>query len=321
MDSVVIFRKDMAIKEAEKKMAEEKALAEQLILKLADTSKQAQYIELKRENELFLQEIREKTAKLDQLSAEYKRSEAQVGSNSQKQKAVSLYQKLTAVKEKRAELELVIQKTELESGPQERNRLLEQVKTDNLETSGMERKIAEVEASTKTVKEQLALIGGEMDQANEEKQLKYEELMKKDQEMQEFLDSFEVKREEIRNVSRETEGAIVLALARIQALGKKDMSNLPTKQDFKELSTDLVVKQTDLRNADSTTEALTRGSSPFFSYNYYRTRSAIRRFGKSRTTRIETQCGTRDPGGEDGGHEDGSISSWKYPKCQGKSSI
>lgn len=108
-----------------------------------------------------------------------------------------------------------MKKSELESGPQERNRLLEQVKNDNLETGGMDRKISEMEAAIKSLKELIG-ISEEVDPDLVEKQGKYDELVKKDGEMQEFLDVFEERRVEMERQSLAAEVEITEILAKIQ---------------------------------------------------------------------------------------------------------
>ncbi|KAJ3336640.1 Intraflagellar transport protein 74, partial [Kappamyces sp. JEL0680] len=256
LDAMFLQRqqREASIQELERQIQDEKKQAEQLILQL-DAARQEQFHGLKKENEDHLRQIDLKTKELEAIQAQYTALQDKVSRDPQKQKAMALYQRLTAVKEKRAELELALQKAELESGPQERARLLEQVKNDNLETSGMERRIADMEGEIKNLREQLAAIGGEMDAAQADKQAKFDELVKKDEEMQQFLDAFEGKKLELSNASLQAEGEITEALQRIQTLSRKDLDNMPSKQDFVELNTDLKVKQTDLKNSDSTTEA------------------------------------------------------------------
>jgi intraflagellar transport protein 74 len=80
-----------------------------------------------------------------------------------KQRALQYFRKLSEAREKKNELELFIETAKGESGPQEKARLLEQVKNDNLETSAMERKIAELEDKIRTLKDQLGVLTGDLD--------------------------------------------------------------------------------------------------------------------------------------------------------------
>ena len=199
----------------ELKVQEEQAKSEKLILNL-DAAKQEQFATLKNENQGYLATIADMHQSVDQMTMQYNQLQDKVGHDPLKEKAISLYQRLTQVKEKRAELELSIEKAQLESGPQERARLLEQVKNDNLETSGMERKISEIQAQIKLLKEQIATAGGELDAAAAEKQAKFDELVKKDAEMQEFLNSFDAKKAEISEQSFHAEQQIVELLQKIE---------------------------------------------------------------------------------------------------------
>jgi intraflagellar transport protein 74 len=203
------------MKGIEVKIEEEKAKSEKLILTL-DAAKQEQFVSLKKENQEYLLKITSMHDEINQMNKQYEQLQHQVGHDSLKQKAITVYQRLTQVKEKRAELELSIEKAQLESGPQERARLLEQVKNDNLETSGMERKISEIQSQLKTIKEKIAVTGGELDAAEAEKQAKFEELIKKDAEMQEFLDIFDTKKDEIREQTLASEQFIVGLLQKIE---------------------------------------------------------------------------------------------------------
>ena len=210
-----LFRKEAEMKGIEVKIEEEKAKSEKLILTL-DAAKQEQFVSLKKENQEYLLKKTSMHDEINQMNKQYEQLQHQVGHDSLKQKAITVYQRLTQVKEKRAELELSIEKAQLESGPQERARLLEQVKNDNLETSGMERKISEIQSQLKSIKEQIAVTGGELDAAEAEKQAKFEELIKKDTEMQEFLDIFDTKKDEIREQTLASEEFIVGLLQKIE---------------------------------------------------------------------------------------------------------
>jgi intraflagellar transport protein 74 len=79
-----------------------------------------------------------------------------------KTSALELFKKLFEAKEKQTELELALNSLRQESGPQEKQRLLEQVKNDNLETSGMERKITELETEIKQMKDAIAANNSEI---------------------------------------------------------------------------------------------------------------------------------------------------------------
>jgi intraflagellar transport protein 74 len=80
--------------------------------------------------------------------------------DSLKEKAILIYERLNESKIKFNDLESQVQGISNETAPQEKARLLEQVKQDNLETSGMERKITELNDEMKNINETLSQIQG-----------------------------------------------------------------------------------------------------------------------------------------------------------------
>ncbi|KAI8895418.1 hypothetical protein BC833DRAFT_601295 [Globomyces pollinis-pini] len=259
LDDIFLQRqqRESAIRDVEKQIQEEEKRAEDQIEAL-DAGRRKQYHVLKGENNEYLASIQAQQMELEKIETKAKMLQDEVGKDVIKQKAMSLYQRLSEVRDKKRDLEASLQSSELESGPQERARLLEQVKNDNLETSGMERRTLEIEEQIRSIKEQLLHTDTTVDPQQAEKLAKYEELLKKDEEMQQFLDTFEEKKTEKISLNEATEKEIVKILGRIQILSKHDLSVLPSKQEFKDLNTDLTIKETEMRNAETTTEALTQ---------------------------------------------------------------
>ena len=239
---------------------------------------------MKQENEAYLLKMQQFQSELDLLSKEYAILQQQVSHDLVKQKAASLYEKLAKAKEKKAEFELAIQKSELESGPQERNRLLEQVKNDNLETSAMERKIADYEVKIAQLTKDTSL-DTESDPAQVEKQAKFDELVQREKEMQEFMDSFPLTKNEISEQILSTETEITDLLTKIQNLSLRNSSAMPSKESFKDVSNTLSLKNTDLRNSENTVDALAQGTKLINN----RKTSTSSRLGKSRAAGKKTR--------------------------------
>ena len=78
-----------------------------------------------------------------------------------KQKAVLIHERLNESKSKRAELESSLGSNSVESASQEKARLLGKVKEDNVEISGMEKRIKELEEACQKIKDQMAQIDSE----------------------------------------------------------------------------------------------------------------------------------------------------------------
>lgn len=107
-----------------------------------------------------------------------------------------IQERLNESKAKRLDLESALSLSSTESASQEKARLLERVKEDNAEISGMERKINELEESMSKMKEKISQIDVDLESGSSEKNAKYEELLKRDKEMTAFLDKFEDKKTE-----------------------------------------------------------------------------------------------------------------------------
>lgn len=72
-----------------------------------------------------------------------------------------LYERLNEGRAKNQDLQGMLKSVADESAPQEKARLLDQVKQDNLETSGMERKITELKDEIQTIGEGMSQLEGE----------------------------------------------------------------------------------------------------------------------------------------------------------------
>ena len=83
--------------------------------------------------------------------------------NPLKQKAVLIHERLNEAKSKRKELEAALGGDSDESAAQEKARLLVKVKEDNVEISGMEKRIKELEEASQKIKDQISLLDSEME--------------------------------------------------------------------------------------------------------------------------------------------------------------
>lgn len=84
-------------------------------------------------------------------------------SNPLKQKAVLIHERLNEAKSKKVELESSIGSNSEESASQEKARLLAKVKEDNVEISGMEKRIKELEETCQKVKDQMLQLDSEIE--------------------------------------------------------------------------------------------------------------------------------------------------------------
>lgn len=247
--------KENLLRENERQIEEERRRAEEQFKDL-DQQKRTKYFELKEQNSNFVFEISKKQADLDTLQKNLHVLQFELKADPMKEKAFSLHEKLFELKSKKRELEDSLKSMEADGGPQEKARLLDQVKEDNQETSAMERKLVELEETRKKVKEELSNIEMEMDSNQGEKNAKYEELLKRDKEMQLFIDNFEDKKQIALEKNRATQKNIVNMLTKIKGLTRNENAPLASAENMRELESDLKFKEKEMKNSENTAEAL-----------------------------------------------------------------
>jgi intraflagellar transport protein 74 len=121
-----------------------------------------------------------------------------------KKKAAEMEEELLEAEEKRDAL--LREAHSQETPEEERERLLAQVKIDNLEITTLERQIAEISDQIKKAQEEIQTMDQEIEETDSDRQQKFRELRKREQEMDEFMQNFE------ENKNKECE-----ALSRIEA--------------------------------------------------------------------------------------------------------
>ncbi|KAJ3412205.1 Intraflagellar transport protein 74 [Chytridiales sp. JEL 0842] len=246
-------QKENLVRDVEKAIELERKKAEAQINDL-DPERRAAYFEIKEENNKYLVDIQNRQVELDELQAKIATLQQSLRFDKAKQTSLTIHQKLSELRSKKTELEDSLRALENENGPNEKNRLLEQVKEDNQETSAMERKILELEEQVQRQKEQLSNIEMDLDTNQGERNSKYEELVKRDKEMQNFLETFEDRKRDSLERNIETEKQIVALLDQIKNLAKHEA--MPSQNEHRELQGDLRFKEREMKNSENTMEAV-----------------------------------------------------------------
>ncbi|ORX78597.1 hypothetical protein BCR32DRAFT_294935 [Anaeromyces robustus] len=246
-------QKENQIRDIEKKIEEERRQAEEQLKKL-DAEKLNQYYAFKEKNSQYITEIQQKEQIINELTDKEKTLRENLQKNPIKLRAYENFMKINELKEKKEQLEEDISSIESKNGPEERERLLKKVKEDNVEISGMERKITDLEEQIFKCKERLSQLDMDIDPHQGEKNSKYEELLKRDKDMQAFIDSFDYKKNEIVEKSTQLQTQIVESLEKLSSLSKKDMPSYPG--GLKELKEDLQFKEKEMKNSENTADAL-----------------------------------------------------------------
>ncbi len=218
-----------------------------------DNQTKESFFKVKQENAAYIAEIAtlQKTIQLQEsaiLDLENK-----ISKNPTKTKIAGIYEKIAIANEKKTELEEELKGFEKESAADEKARLLEQVRRENVEISSMERKIAELEEQIK--KSEAVSSASELEDSPD-KQEKYNDLIRKDKEIQEYLDTFDQKRHEVLTYSQTLENQIQQRLFKIKSDSLKLSADLPSTQGYQGLKDDLNYKERVVENSTNTIEAL-----------------------------------------------------------------
>jgi intraflagellar transport protein 74 len=154
-------QREQLIRDIELQVSAEQSKQEEQINGL-DSQRKEQYMQLKVTNSQYIQKVQLQEQKIEDLQRQWMKLEKELEKNSFHRRALDLFQRLIEARQRHSELQSFLSQNS-ESGPQERERLLQQVKNDNLETSGMERRIAEMEEQIRVLKDQIAMHNLEQD--------------------------------------------------------------------------------------------------------------------------------------------------------------
>lgn len=148
---------------------------------------------------------------------------------------------------------------EKKGSPEElREALLQQVKTDNQEIASMERRITEIQSQITAVQDELDeeedADNEREDPAHEEKRLKYIELLKREGDMQTFLDTFEDNKQlEIEQSEKAQQNIVALLEHTSRNLARG--GQLPSQSEHDHLKEDLAFKAREMEKSQLTAES------------------------------------------------------------------
>lgn len=246
------------IKKTETAIESEKGATSRLVEEMP-AAQRAIYIKKDEEKKRYANDIVEKQAQLDRIGEEISHLEGELSRDPLKREAVILAEEIHLLELKRAGI--VADLSKLKGTPEEqRNALLEQVKADNSAIANIERRITEVQNEIVTVEARLGEEQEEPDVDRDEKRAKYLELLKRDEEMQQFLDGFDNERAKEVQITEKLEGHIVALLERIsQTLARG--TQLPSVEEHQSMKDDLAFKSKEMERAQSTSESLSERKS------------------------------------------------------------
>ncbi|XP_031556313.1 intraflagellar transport protein 74 homolog [Actinia tenebrosa] len=246
--------KENQIKQLEIELDQEHRMAESLVEDMPPDQK-AKYAQLKNINKSLQSELEHKQQDLDSLNLKITSLEEEVSSSPVKQEAVSLYEKLNEMEEKKRSLLEEMEKENKGSPAEEKERLLKQVKEDNQEIASMDRRIGELREKIESLNTEIQQLDMDLEEHQGERNLKYKELKKREETMQEFLDTFEENKANEMSRKKELEGGIV-ALLEKTSRGMVRTKHLPTAGELKQMQEDLSFKENEMHKSQATASSL-----------------------------------------------------------------
>ncbi|NWU39773.1 IFT74 protein, partial [Hylia prasina] len=258
-----IFRKRQAteklIQAIEEDIQHEKVVADN-IMKCMTQEDQAKYMEMKAVNEKLCQELVVQQQELDALNVKEESLRAEIAHSEVKQKAVELYVKLHELKERRDQM--IAEDKNMESPQEERERLLKQVGTENVvkddsqKIASMERQLAEVKEKIEHLKV-IQRLDMDLESHRAEENGKYKELKKREEIMDNFLETFEdVKKEKLERKAQIEANIVALLEHSSRNLNYMKQISSVTNQELKIMQEDLTFKSNEMQKSQSTAKNL-----------------------------------------------------------------
>jgi len=243
--------KEAEIKNLESETNKYQKQAEEKLKSLSNEQRLA-YAQLQDDHSRLLADVEQKQALYDNLCRQVAAGEQALKSEPLKQRLNVLEEQWLKLEERKRELEAETNKPVL-SEAEQREQLLEQVKQDNKDIAIYERNIAEVEKRIKDANEEIESLENGSSVSEDVK--KHQKLQEKDQEMTEFIDNFEESHKREGAAVKDAEWRILKLLEHISKdLGRQQQ--LPSKEGFEDLQSEVAVKQRGLENSQSTAERL-----------------------------------------------------------------
>ncbi|XP_026471256.1 intraflagellar transport protein 74 homolog [Ctenocephalides felis] len=171
----------------EKQIEEENQKIMHIINEMPDKEK-AKYLEMRSKNQELQQRAIEMQNELDEITKERDRLHVEISGSQLRLDAARLFERIRETEQKRQQL-LEDQATRL-TPAEEREKLLAQVREDNAAVSSMDKQMKHLNEEIKKKKKQLDQAEQDLEEGNGERHQKYIELRKRDDAMEEFLQSF-----------------------------------------------------------------------------------------------------------------------------------
>lgn len=184
----------------EKDIENEKKRTEHLIDNM-DSNTREKHDDLFKQKTELQEQAQQMQHELDQLSKEQVHLEEQIALSQVKQEAVKLQVRIIEAEEKRDRLRE--EERRRLSPEDEKEQLLQRIKHDNTDIAATEAQITEKERKVSELELELEQLETDMEDSQSEKQVKYKELRKREETIEQFMSTYEQnKQEEIDKLER-----------------------------------------------------------------------------------------------------------------------
>ncbi|XP_057299640.1 intraflagellar transport protein 74 homolog [Hydractinia symbiolongicarpus] len=244
--------KDMQLKQLELELDQERRMTESLVADMPPNARE-KYAMLKNRNIKLQQELEKKQQDLDNLNVKIDEMEEEISQSPVKQEAVTLHEKIHELEEKR--ISLVDEMKKKETPAEERERLLKQVKEDNQEIARMEHRVKEIQEKTEKLQDEINQLDMDLEEHHGERTAKFKELKKREEDMDEFLATFDKNKQEAEEKQRSLEAEIVQLLEKISR-ATIQTKHMPSGNELKQIQNDLDFKENEMNKSKETAHGL-----------------------------------------------------------------
>ncbi|NXI01133.1 IFT74 protein, partial [Pachycephala philippinensis] len=261
MDKIFTERQatEKLIQAVEEDIEREKVVADD-IMKDMSQENQAKYMEMKAANEKLSQELVVQQQELDALNVKEESLRAEIAHSGVKQEAVQLYEKLHQLKEHRDQM--IAEDKNMESPQEERERLLKQARTENVVIFNFDFhylffRLAEVKEKIDHLKKVIQRLDMDLENHRGEENWKYKELKKREESMDNFLETFEdAKNQELERKAQIEANIVALLEHSSRNLNHMKQISSVTNQELKIMQEDLTFKSNEMQKSQSTAKNL-----------------------------------------------------------------
>ena len=253
LDELFIERKEMdnEVQDIEKQINQISDANEQRLSEL-DPEKRNQYERNKQENAYYMNEVNQMRSELEKVNNQLAKSDEELRQDNLRQRAHHLKRERGNLLRKKEELELLNNESNLPF-PEARERLINRIKQDNAEVIQVDKTIDELRKLIDTYQRNIEELETDLAENKTEKHEvnKFDVLQKKDQEMTEFMDTFEQTKESETNQILELEKTIPILLEHMSQTLQKSTA-LPSKDQMNEMKGDNKFREGQVQDSENT---------------------------------------------------------------------